>query len=106
MDNPNLTWACHICGDVRPDDKISVYSKPLMLAGGVTADENIRYCNDKQSCIDAAPHYSHFDPKPIAEADPEKSRWTPYLLMVIAGLLTILVAALVDLFTGALGILR
>ena len=58
----DLTWECHICGETRPDDKISVMSKPLVSNGKVFpgGTENIRYCNDKQSCIDAAPGFSFF----------------------------------------------
>lgn len=57
-----LTWECHICGETRPDEKISVMSKPLIINGKALfgGTQNIRYCNDKQSCIDGAPAFSHF----------------------------------------------
>ena len=55
----HLTWTCHVCGDERPDDKISVFTKPLVFPGGVVAKQNIRYCNDRQGCIDGAPEISH-----------------------------------------------
>ena len=51
-----LTWKCHICGDERPDENISVLTKPLVingvpLLGGV---QNIRYCNDRPECLKGA----------------------------------------------------
>lgn len=54
----DITWTCHICSDERPDEKISVYPKPVLLpvslgeAAPVT--QNIRYCNDRADCINAA----------------------------------------------------
>ncbi len=58
----SLTWTCHICGDTRPDEKISVLSKPLVV-GGVRmfgGYQNIRHCNDRQKCIDGAKDFSFF----------------------------------------------
>ncbi len=49
-----LTWSCHVCGRERPDAMISVKSRRVMFYGGVTAQENVRHCNDRQSCIDGA----------------------------------------------------
>jgi hypothetical protein len=54
-----LTWICHICGDERPDDKISVYKHIRRLESGIEFIENVRYCNDKESCIEAAKDF-HF----------------------------------------------
>ncbi len=54
-----LTWTCHICGDTRPDDKISVLTKPNSV-GLITLEENIRYCNDRQRCIDGAKDFSFY----------------------------------------------
>jgi len=48
----DLTWTCHICGKVRPDDKISVVTKPWISNGYKIGDQNIRYCNDKPECIE------------------------------------------------------
>lgn len=53
----NLTWECHICHEERPDDKISVISKPLDIPG-VVAEQNVRYCNDRQACVAGAQTYS------------------------------------------------
>jgi len=47
------SWKCHICGEERPDDKISVLSKPYII--GV---QNIRYCNDRPACIEGAKDFS------------------------------------------------
>jgi hypothetical protein len=48
-----LTWNCHICGDLRPDALISVRSR-MVLLGSVEAQENIRYCNDRPACIEGS----------------------------------------------------
>lgn len=56
-----LTWTCHICGKERPDDKISVHSKPIDLGVGVVTKQNVRYCNDNPDCIAAAPNFNFFD---------------------------------------------
>ena len=47
-------WRCHICDQMRPDEKISVLTKPLDFGNGVIADENIRYCNDNPKCFEGA----------------------------------------------------
>jgi hypothetical protein len=75
-----LTWTCHICGRERPDDKISVMTKPLVFESGVVADQNVRYCNDDPSCRDMAPHFDFFkyvpdDPPP----EPEVGRWKRFI---------------------------
>jgi hypothetical protein len=56
------TWKCHICGEERPDDKISVLSKPLIINGQVVlgSQQNIRYCNDRPACIEGAKEFSFF----------------------------------------------
>lgn len=53
-----LTWRCHICKEERPDDKISVFQKPLMLNGMAVGKQNIRYCNDKPGCLEGAKEFS------------------------------------------------
>ena len=57
------TWKCHICGEERPDDKISVLSKPLIINGQVCGQQNIRYCNDRLACIEGAKEFSFFKGK-------------------------------------------
>ena len=52
------TWPCHICGDERPDDKISVRKRTKSI-GPVEFQENVRYCNDRDSCIAGAEDYHH-----------------------------------------------
>ena len=49
-----LTWKCHICKEERPDDKISVFKKPLVINGMTMGEQNIRYCNDKPECLEVA----------------------------------------------------
>ena len=57
-----LTWKCHVCGDERPDEKISVLSKPITINGQVVPgdEQNIRYCNDRPTCIEGAKDFSFF----------------------------------------------
>ena len=50
-----IEWTCHVCGELRPDDKISVHSRTVTLTlNNVPMTENVRYCNDNQECIDGA----------------------------------------------------
>lgn len=49
----DLEWRCHVCGDTRPDAKISVYSTIKMI-GRVETQQNVRYCNDRPACIEGA----------------------------------------------------
>lgn len=67
-----LTWTCHICGEERPDEKISVYKKDISedhnLPEG-TMEHNVRYCNDKLECGQAAKGYDHFEKKKIIHLD-------------------------------------
>lgn len=55
-----LTWRCDICHEERPDDKISVLSKPIVIDGKACGEENIKYCNDRESCIELAKGFSFF----------------------------------------------
>jgi hypothetical protein len=48
-----VEWTCHVCGELRPDDKISVHSRKVTW-GEVPITENVRYCNDKTECIEGA----------------------------------------------------
>jgi hypothetical protein len=48
-----LTWTCHVCGDLRPDALISVRSRMVPL-GTSKAQENIRYCNDRPTCVEGS----------------------------------------------------
>ena len=55
-----MTWSYHICKEVRPDDKISVATKPLVINGRVCGEQNVRFCNDKADCIKKAQDFSFF----------------------------------------------
>ncbi len=52
-----MTWTCHVCGELRPDSTISVVTTDVStqyeLPSG-TMKQNVRYCNDRQTCINAA----------------------------------------------------
>lgn len=56
-------WICHICGDDRPDEFISVRTHRSELPRGVKIDQNVRYCNDRQACIEGAETF-RFIPDP------------------------------------------
>ena len=51
-------WTCHICKKERPDECISVLTKPLVIKGKTVGEQNIRYCNDRPSCIEGAKTFS------------------------------------------------
>ena len=56
-----LTWKCHICGDIRPDDRISVRTTDISAKSGLppgTMQQNVRYCNDREKCIEGAKTFS------------------------------------------------
>lgn len=46
-------WSCHFCGRTRPDGLIAVASRTRLL-GGVTFQENRRYCRDSAGCVGRA----------------------------------------------------
>lgn len=52
-------WKCQICGKIRPDDKISVVVKPLIIEGMICGEQNIKYCNDSIECYQKALNYNH-----------------------------------------------
>ena len=58
MNFGDLTWTCHVCKEERPDACISVFKTIITLKGGVTMQQNVRYCNDRKACIENAPHIS------------------------------------------------
>ncbi len=63
-DKDKLFWVCHICLRQRPNEKISVLSKPIDFGLGVIAKQNVRYCNDRPECIEGAKDYSHIKRSP------------------------------------------
>lgn len=51
----DITWVCHVCGAVRPDNRISVFSSERRLPGHQAVFvQNVRFCNDRPACIDGA----------------------------------------------------
>jgi hypothetical protein len=56
------TWTCHVCGEERPDDKISVYQQIHQTPTGIKVTQNVRYCNDNESCVEGAKTHSFLDP--------------------------------------------
>lgn len=64
------SWACHVCGHVRPDDRIAVYSRRYDVMTGDpspagTVRVNVRFCRDQPTCERKAPLKAH--------------EWTEYL---------------------------
>jgi len=68
---PELTWRCHICKKIRPDDKISVFKKDLSEVDVSDTEmppfpkgfgqANVRYCNDDINCTEKAKTYNLLD---------------------------------------------
>ena len=52
-------WTCHICKETRPDNKISVRERILLMGGVNIGQQNIRYCNDRKDCIEKSKTFSH-----------------------------------------------
>ena len=50
-----LTWGCHVCKEGRLDRFVSVYTISGETLSGIVFKVNVRYCNDRQACIDGAP---------------------------------------------------
>lgn len=55
----NLTWRCHICREERPDERISVFKHHRTLQD-VSFTENVRFCNDREECLDGAANHKGF----------------------------------------------
>jgi len=61
-DANKITWTCHVCGKERPDARISVFKRDISQSLGLPtgiAFENVRYCNDSDSCFQKAQTYRH-----------------------------------------------
>lgn len=54
----NLVWRCDVCGEERPDEKISVFKREHYKPVRMT--ENIKFCNDRPACFEGAKTFSHF----------------------------------------------
>lgn len=61
-------WRCHLCGEERPDDKISVHTHERKM-GGLLMKENVRYCNDREECSQAASTFHFVGPLPGEESN-------------------------------------
>lgn len=53
-------WDCMICGDTRPDERISVEHRPVVgMEDAFPATRwNVRYCNDRSACVAAAKEWA------------------------------------------------
>jgi len=53
----DVVWRCDVCHEMRDDRYISVFttdtSEAHLLPPG-TMSQNVKYCNDKQSCREGA----------------------------------------------------
>lgn len=65
-----LVWRCHICGERRLDQFISVRTNRYTIAKDedyntppVEYTEDIRYCNDRPDCMEASKTYKFVRPK-------------------------------------------
>lgn len=62
-----MTWTCKVCGEERPDEFISVFTRdisPKEMPEG-TIKENVRHCNDRPACTEGARNR----PNPFGEVD-------------------------------------
>jgi len=64
----DLTWTCHLCGQTRPNDRISVRKRPLLFRG-VELVQNVRYCNDNPDCIDRSKTHDLVQPQPAPDCN-------------------------------------
>lgn len=56
-----ITWTCHICKKLRPDDMIAVHTEDISLINGVKTGivtQNVRYCIDNSECKEKAKDFS------------------------------------------------
>ena len=67
-----LTWTCHVCGDERPDERISVHKEKRHLRNGIRVTQNVRYCNDRSSCLHGAPDVNF-----LSGAEANDGWWAP-----------------------------
>jgi len=61
-----VTWKCHICGRIRPDNRISVWRSDLtqkFLQGKGLMKQNVRFCNDNPDCKEKAKTFRFFPKK-------------------------------------------
>lgn len=58
---PSDTWKCHICNEERPNERISVLIKAIVIDGENCGEQNIRYCNDRRACVEGAKTFSFFE---------------------------------------------
>lgn len=63
----NLTWRCEVCCQERPDDKISVFQRPVKYG-----HENIKFCNDKTSCATIAATHGLFELRRMAKENEDE----------------------------------
>ena len=52
-----ISWTCHVCGEERLDQFISVVTQDLSAEHGLpvgTYSQNVRHCNDRPRCSERA----------------------------------------------------
>lgn len=79
----DLNWTCHVCGALRPDDRISVYKSAKAMGSGFVATQNVRYCNDRSACRAGAP-FVDFTSARVDPGEGEGSHDTWFTLGVLA----------------------
>lgn len=93
---PGIGWTCHVCGEWRPDAKISVRSRDSSGDYGLprgTVRDNVRYCNDRPACIESSRTHTHFG-KP-ADALPVEKQIAPREWRRVLWVILVLGAAVV-----------
>jgi hypothetical protein len=66
-DNLTISWTCHICREERPDASISAITHHRTI-NGVPFEENVRFCNDRQGCIEGAKAFRFIKAEGVEDA--------------------------------------
>lgn len=69
-----ITFECEICKTMRPDNKIDVFTKPLIIDGKNIGEQYINYCNDNPACKEAAKDFNYFKQDKLEETQTKKSK--------------------------------
>jgi len=59
-----LTWTCHVCGELRPDSAISTIVRGYLVGPrAIEIKTSMRYCNDRPACRELAEISDRFRPR-------------------------------------------
>jgi len=99
------SWTCHVCGDLRPDVFISVRRHDKSEECGMppgTFQENVRYCNDRESCREGSKTHSHFKNKPTQEVETKEKNKTMKAKYIYTFLIFFAIVMVLNSYLGVL----